>query len=36
LFKTAGIVARYDKKQAIILAEKISKYLEKKGLKVFY
>jgi NAD+ kinase len=35
LFKTAGIVARYDKKQAIILAEKISKYLEKKGLKVF-
>ena len=35
MFKTAGIVARYDKKQAIILAEKISKYLEKKGLKVF-
>jgi NAD+ kinase len=35
VFKTAGIVARYDKKQAIILAEKISKYLEKKGLEVF-
>ncbi|MCW3997767.1 MAG: NAD(+)/NADH kinase [Candidatus Bathyarchaeota archaeon] len=35
MFKTAGIVARYDKKQAIILAEKISKYLEKKGLEVF-
>jgi NAD+ kinase len=35
LFKTAGIVARYDKKQAMILAERISKYLEEKGLKVF-
>jgi len=35
VFKTAGIIARYDKKQAIILAEKISKYLEKKGLEVF-
>ena len=35
MFKTAGIIARYDKKQAIILAEKISKYLEKKGLEVF-
>jgi NAD+ kinase len=35
VFKTAGIVARYDKKQAIILAEKISKYLEKRGLEVF-
>ncbi|MBK5133135.1 NAD(+)/NADH kinase [Candidatus Bathyarchaeota archaeon] len=35
MFKTAGIVARYDKKQAIILAERISKYLEEKGLKVF-
>ena len=35
MFKTAGIVARYDKKQAIILADRIAKYLEKKGLKVF-
>lgn len=35
LFKTAGIVARYDKKQAIILAKKISDYLEKKGIEVF-
>ena len=35
MFKTAGIVARYDKKQAIILAEKISEFLEKKGLEVF-
>ena len=35
MFKTAGIVARYDKKQAIILAEKISVFLEKKGLEVF-
>lgn len=35
MFRTAGIVARYDKKQAIVLAEKISKYLEKKGLEVF-
>lgn len=35
MFKTAGIVARYDKKQAMILAERISKYLEEKGLKVF-
>ncbi len=35
MFKTAGIVARYDKKQAIILADRITKYLEKKGLKVF-
>ena len=35
MFKTAGIVARYDKKQAMILAERISKYLEAKGLQVF-
>jgi NAD+ kinase len=35
VFKTAGIVARYDKKQAIILAEKIVKFLKKKGLEVF-
>lgn len=35
MFKTAGIVARYDKKQAIILAEKISRFLEKKGVEVF-
>jgi NAD+ kinase len=35
VFKTAGIVARYDKTQAIILAEKISNYLKKKGLEVF-
>lgn len=35
MFKTAGIVARYDKKQAIILAEKIAEFLEKKGLEVF-
>ena len=35
MFKTAGIVARHDKKQAVVLAEKIVKYLEKKGLEVF-
>lgn len=35
VFKTAGIVARYDKKQAIILAEKIADFLQKKGLEVF-
>ncbi|TRO48140.1 NAD(+) kinase, partial [Candidatus Bathyarchaeota archaeon] len=35
LFKKVGIVARYDKTQAIILANKISEYLEEKGLEVF-
>ena len=35
LFKKVGIIARYDKKQAIILVNKISEYLEKRGLEVF-
>jgi NAD+ kinase len=35
LFKTVGIVARYDKKQALILAEEIAKYLTKKNLDVY-
>ena len=35
MFKKVGIVARYDKTQAIILVNKISEYLEKRGLEVF-
>jgi NAD+ kinase len=35
VFKSAGIVARYDKKQALKLAEKLTEYLINKGLKVY-
>jgi NAD+ kinase len=35
LFKNVGLVARYDKKQALTLAEELSEHLAKKGLEVF-
>jgi len=35
LFKSVGIVARYDKKAAVKLAEDLAKYLRDRGLKVF-
>ena len=35
MFKSVGIVARYDRKQAIKLAEELGKYLSKKGLEVY-
>ncbi len=35
LFKTVGLVARYDKKRAIQLAQSLSEYLKAKGLKVY-
>jgi NAD+ kinase len=35
LFKTVGLVARYDKKQALTLAEELSAYLTGKGVQVF-
>ncbi len=35
MFKTAGIVARYDKKQALKLAEELAEYLKNKGLEVY-
>jgi len=35
VFKSVGIVARYDRKQAIKLAEELGKYLSKKGLEVY-
>ncbi|MEM2947468.1 MAG: NAD(+)/NADH kinase [Candidatus Bathyarchaeia archaeon] len=35
MFKSAGIVARYDKRNAIKLAEDLMDYIEKKGLKVY-
>ncbi|MCW4018470.1 MAG: NAD(+)/NADH kinase [Candidatus Bathyarchaeota archaeon] len=34
MFKSVGIVARYDKKQALTLAEDLAKYLSEKGLEV--
>jgi NAD+ kinase len=34
LFKSVGIVARYDKKQALTLAEELSEYLAKKNVEV--
>jgi NAD+ kinase len=34
LFKTVGIVARYDKEKAIKLAEELGRYLQGKGLQV--
>jgi NAD+ kinase len=35
LFKNVGLVARYDKKQALTLAEELSAYLSGKGAQVF-
>jgi NAD+ kinase len=35
LFKKVGLVARYDKKQALTLAEELSAYLSGKGAQVF-
>ncbi len=35
LFKSVGLIARYDKKQALALAEELSDYLTKKGVQVY-
>jgi NAD+ kinase len=35
VFKSVGIVARYDQKQALKLTDKLADYLKKKGLKVY-
>jgi NAD+ kinase len=35
MFKSVGIVARYDKKQALRLAEELAEYLRKKDLEVY-
>ena len=35
MFKTVGLVARYDQKQALRLAEELAEYLNKKGLDVY-
>ena len=35
VFKSVGLVARYDQKAALKLAEKLAGYLAKKGLKVY-
>lgn len=35
MFKSVGIVARYDKKEALELTDKLAGYLAEKGLKVF-
>ncbi len=35
MFKSVGLVARYDKKPAVKLAEELAEYLKGKGLKVF-
>jgi len=35
VFKSAGIVARYDKKQALKLTEELADYLKSKGLEVY-
>ena len=35
VFKSAGIVARYDKKQALKLTEELAEYLKNKGLEVY-
>ena len=35
MFKSVGIIARYDKKPALKLAEELAEYLKKKGLKVY-
>lgn len=35
LFKSVGLVARFDKRKAVKLAEELSDYLRKKGLEVY-
>ncbi len=35
MFKSVGLVARYDKKPALELTEELAEYLKKKGLKVY-
>lgn len=35
MFKSVGLVARYDKKPALKLAEELAEYLRNKGLKVY-
>lgn len=35
MLKTVGLVARYDKKPALMLVEDLAKYLKKEGLKVY-
>jgi NAD+ kinase len=35
LFKSVGLVARYDKKQALTLAEELSEHLSQKGVEVY-
>ena len=35
LFKSVGLVARYDKKPALKLTEELAEYLAKRGLKVY-
>ena len=35
MFKSVGLVARYDKKSALKLTEELSEYLKRKGLKVY-
>jgi len=35
VFKSVGLVARYDKKSALKLTEELAEYLKKKGLKVY-
>lgn len=36
MFKSVGIIARYDKRNAIKLAEDIAEYMNKKGLEVYF
>jgi NAD+ kinase len=35
MFKSVGLVARYDKKSALKLTEELPKYLKERGLKVY-
>ena len=35
MFKSVGLIARYDKKPALKLTEELAEYLKKKGLKVY-
>ncbi|MGD0449981.1 MAG: NAD(+)/NADH kinase [Candidatus Bathyarchaeia archaeon] len=35
MFKSVGIIARYDRKSALKLAEELAEYLAKKGLRVY-
>ena len=35
MFKSVGLVARYDKNAALKLTEELSEYLTNKGLKVY-